>query len=161
MSTDGVINIEDGDLNDIINDPSKYKSWFVQILKSDNSKLSKKVREKMNQNEIDDELDMLLRRLSIIIPYNILIPYLRDQLCLSIQTDEDCTQTLNSIKSYLTEDGDKNMIDQIITFINSNEGELSETIVPEVDLMAIVDKIPIEKLPAIYNCIDYIALVSE
>jgi hypothetical protein len=161
MSEEGVINIEDENLNDIISDPSKYKSWFVQILKSDNSKLSKKVIKKINKNEIDDELDMLLRRLSRIMPYNILIPCLRDQLCLSIQTDEDCTQTLNSIKSYLTEDGDKNMIDQIITFINSNEGELSDGIVPEVDLMAIVDRIPIEKLPAIYNCIDYIALVTE
>lgn len=161
MSYEEAINIEDENLNDIIDDPTKYKSWFAEILKSDNSKLSKKVCKKINHNEIDDELDMLLRRLAISTPYNLIVPFLRDQLCLSIQSDEVCTRTLNSIKSYMTEDTDINMIDQIITFINSNEGELSSSIVPEVDLMSIIDKIPIEKLPAIYNCIDYIASVTE
>jgi succinate dehydrogenase flavin-adding protein (antitoxin of CptAB toxin-antitoxin module) len=152
---------ENDDLNSITQDSQKYKSWFIEILECDNSKLSKSIREKFSKNEIDPELDLLLRRLAEKKPYNMVIPCLRDYLGLSIQNDEQCTKTLNSLKSHLTEPDDKAMIDHIITFINSDEGELADGVIPEIDLMMIVNQIPPEKLPEVYNCIDYVAQIME
>ena len=160
MAEEDVIDIKDEDLMDIISDPEKYKGWMVDILQQDNSKLCKKVIGKIQKNEIDGELDLLLRRLGNVVPYNMLIPSFRDQIGLSIQSDESCTEALNSIKQSLDSNEDKQIIDKIIEFVNSEEGEL-DGIVPAVELMAIIESIPVEKYPAIYNCIDYVTEITE
>ncbi len=161
MAEEDVIDIKDDDLANVINNPEEYKKMIIDILRDDPSKLATKLREKLENNIIDGETDILLRTLSSVIPYNILFPLLRDQLALSIQSDKDCVKSLKSLKSHLKETKDRSMIDQIIQYVNSTEGELPEEIVPEVDLLVLIDQIPVEKFPEIYNCIDYITQITE
>ena len=52
------------------------------------------------------------------------------------------------------------IIDNIINFI-SNDGELDQNIVPEMDLISILDQMPVKLYPAIYNCVEYITEISE
>ncbi len=161
MAEEDVIDIKNDDLASVFNDPTEYKGMIIDILKDDPSKLATKIRKKLENNIIDGETDMLLRTLSSVIPYNILIPVLRDQLGLSIQSDQDCVKSLKSLKSCLKETKDRSMIAQIIQYVNSTEGELPDEIVPEVDLLVLIDQIPVEKFPEIYNCIDYITQITE
>lgn len=148
------------DIEDIISDPVKCKEWFLEILSCDNSELSSIITNKLTTNSIDKELDMCLRQLQTIVPYNMIVPYFRDTLNLTIKNDKECSEILSSFKEFLSDD-DKIMVDKIIYYINSNEGELDLDVVPEVDLMTLIDTVPIEKLTDIYNCIDYIVAISE
>ena len=148
------------DINDIINDPVKYKEWFIEILSFNGSELATDITNKLKHNEIDGQLDMYLRQLETIVPYNLVVPILREHLNLTIQTDKECSEKLVLLKKYVSED-DQIMLDKIIEYINSNEGELDLDVVPEVDLMTLVDAIPVENLPDIYNCVDYIVSISE
>lgn len=161
MADEDVIDIRNEDLAAVLENPDEYKKWVIEILKADPSKLSTDVRYKLENNIIDIETDMLLRSLANVMPYNILIPTLRDQLGLSIQSDRDCVKSLKGIKKHLTDEKEQIMIDKIIEYVNSTEGELEEEIIPELDLLGVVNKIPVEKFPEIYNCIDYIQQISE
>ena len=155
------IDINSDDLNKLVDNPENYKDWLIEILNNDRSKLAKKVLNKLQLNEIDPELDMLLRNLGNIIPYNILIPMLRDQLGLSIQTDKDCVSSLLGIKSHLIEENDIEMINKIINFIEHEDAVLDEDVIPEIDMLCLLDQIPVEKYSNIYNCIDYITEICE
>lgn len=161
MADEDVIDIKDDDLAGLLNNPDEYKNWIIEILKTDPSKLSLDVRYRLENNIINSETDMLLRSLANVIPYNMLIPVLRDQLGLSIQSDKDCVKSLKGFKKYLSGKKEQLMLDKIIEYVNSIEGELDEEIIPEMDLLGVVDKIPIEKFPEIYNCIDYINQITE
>ena len=161
MTDQDVIPIENDDLANLLNNPEEYKSWVIEILELDSSKLAQKIKTRLEDNIIDNETDILLRQLTEVIPYNMIIPFLRDQLGLSIQSDKDCVKSLEGIKKYLEDEGDINIINQIIEYVNSTEGELDENIIPEIDLLGVIDKIPVEKFPEIYNCIDYITQITE
>ena len=161
MEKNGVIDINNDNLAAIIANPTEYKGMIIDILKGDDSKLATKVRQNLESNIIDQETDILLRQLANIIPYNILIPYLRDQLGLSIQNDKDCVGALESFKNYLTTPEDNDMIDHIIEYVASTEGELDDNIIPELDLLVLVNQIPVEKFTELYNCIDYIKNITE
>lgn len=156
-------NSENQEEQNTVNDDNEqtYKHWFIDIIKDSDTELCRNIVTKITNKEIDIELDLLLRQLNEIAPYNIFIPSLRDQLELTITTDDKCVSTLNSIKSYLTNKADINMIDKIIEFITSDEGELDDEIVPGIDLMSLIELIPIEKIPDLYNCIDYIEEITE
>ena len=161
MTDQDVIPIENDDLANLLNKPDEYKSWVIEILELDSSKLAQKIKTRLEENIIDNETDILLRQLTEVIPYNMIIPFLRDQLGLSIQSDKDCVESLEGIKKYLEDEGDLDLINQIIEYVNSTEGELDENIIPEIDLLGVIDKIPVEKFPEIYNCIDYITKNTE
>ena len=161
MTDQDVIPIENDDLANLLNNPEEYKSWVIEILELDSSKLAQKIKTRLEENIIDNETDILLRQLTEVIPYNMIIPFLRDQLGLSIQSDKDCVESLEGIKKYLEDEGDLDLINQIIEYVNSTEGELDENIIPEIDLLGVIDKIPVEKFPEIYNCIDYITQITE
>lgn len=154
------IDIHEEKIEEILEDPDKYKDWFIQILSNDTSKLATKVRTKLESNLVDSELDILLRRLENIVPYNILIPTLRNNLGLDINTDQDCIDTLQGFKQYLGND-DQLMLDKIIDYVGSKEGTLDMDIVPEIDLWTIINQLPIEKLPQVHNCVDYIQSITE
>lgn len=156
------VDISNDDWSKVISDPNEYKNIVMDLLKNDNSVLCQDIylmlmedRDKIK----NDDLDMKLRELSTIVPYNILVPLLREQLGLCIQTDKSCIDTLEGIKSCLKDSSDQAIIDQIIGFINDEE--MDESVVPEIDLLAMIEKIPVEKFPAIFNCIDYITEISE
>lgn len=152
---------EDEDLADIMEDPVKYKEWFMTILEPNKTKLSQKIYNKLLANEIDDELDLNLRRLSEREPYNMLIPSLRDKLNLSIKNDTQCIESLELIREHLTKKEDLELINTLIDFIKSSDGELPEDIVPEIDLLMMINDVPVEKFTLIYNCIDYIKEITE
>jgi hypothetical protein len=158
---DDTVDVNNSDLANIINNPKEYKNLIIEILEKDPSEDAQKTRQKLLENKIDGELDMRLRSLSTVIPYNIMIPVLRDQLGLSIQTDKDCVESLKTIQSYLKTDQDKKLISDIINFVSSDTGELDHNIIPEIDLISLIDQLPIEKFPEIYKCIDYINAISE
>ena len=52
------------------------------------------------------------------------------------------------------------MINNIIEFI-INDKELDKDSIPEIDLMALLDQIPIDLFTEIYNCADYIDIITE
>ena len=148
------------EFDDIINDPVKYKNWIIEILELSDSDLAKNIKTKLEHDEIDSELDILLRQLSNITPYDMLVPTLRHNLGFSIRSDEECTAVLKSIKLYLSND-QQVIINYIINYVNSDEGELPDDIVPEIDLLMMLESLPIEIYPEIYNCVDYIVEISE
>lgn len=154
----GLIDIPDDDWSKVIADPSEYKLMVIDVLKEDSSQICQDIRQKLVENQIDDELDMKLRELSTIVPYNILIPLLREQLGLSIQTDKDCITSLQDIRDCLEDPEDKKTIDHIIGFINGED--LDESVIPETDLLEMINQLPTDKFPALFNCIDYVAEVS-
>jgi len=151
--------ISTDDLSKEITTPSEYKLMLIDILKEDPSQICQEIYNRLVMNQIDDVLDMKLRELSNIVPYNILVPLLRDQLGLTIQTDKDCVDSLNDIKNYLEEDSDKQIINQIIGFINNED--LDENVIPELDMLSMIGQLPVEKFPSLFNCIDYVTEVSE
>lgn len=152
--------VDNDDWVKVISDPDEYKDIIMNLLKNDPSDIGKEVYKILLGNKYEsNELDMKLRYLSTIVPYNMLVPLLREQLGLSIQTDKDCMESLNIIKSFLISEEDKNTIDQIVGFINDED--LDESVVPETDLLAMIDQLPVEKFPALLNCIDYMTEVSE
>ena len=161
MSMEQLVGFQNAEQNIENQEEETYKHWFIDIIKDSDSELCRNIVTKITNKEIDIELDLLLRQLNEIAPYNIFIPSLRYQLELTITTDDKCVSTLNSIKSYLTNKIDIDMIDKIIEFIKSDEGELDDEIVPGIDLLSLIELIPIEKIPELYNCIDYIAEITE
>ena len=161
MCDNEVVDISNDDWAKVISDPDEYKDIIMNLLKNDSSEIGKEVYKMLGDEDKYDpnELDMKLRTLSTIVPYNMLVPLLREQLGLSIQTDKDCVESLNIIKSFLISKEDKNTIDQIVGFINDED--LDDSIVPEIDLLGMIDQLPVEKFPALLNCIDYVIEVSE
>lgn len=158
---DQVIDVNDQDIDKLLSNPDEYRKWIIDILELDTSALAIAIREKLENNEIDGEIDLLLRQLGEIPPYNFLIPSLRDQLGLTINTDKDCIESLRSFKRHLKDKDDKIIIDKLIRFISDPNGELDESIFPELDLMSMIEDMPISHFPSIFNCIDYINSVSE
>lgn len=147
-------------------DDQDITEWFVQLLESNlsenNDELIDKIIFKIKSNVIDKELDFLLRELENVIPYNLIIPTFRDHVKLSIQSDEECTKTLNSFKSFINKDNEiLILLDKLIEYINSEEGDLDIDIIPEIDLMCLLEFIPTENTLDIYNCIEYISNNSE
>lgn len=158
--SDDVIEIKEQDIEGILTNPDEYRKWMIDILEMDSSALAVVIREKLQRNIIDDEMDVLLRQLGEIPPYNFLIPSLRDQLGLSISTDKDCIESLRNFKKYTSEE-DKDVLDRLIRFISDPNGELDEDIIPELDLVAMLEDMPISQVPAVFNCVDYINSISE
>lgn len=154
------VDIADEEWSSVFEDPVEYKKMFMNILKQDNSYEAQIVLEMLTTNNITPELDIGLRSLSRIVPYNILVPFLREQLGLTIQTDKECITHLETIKEFLTEPSDRETINRIITAIRE-ETDLDEDIFPELDLLSIVEQIPIEKHPAIFNCVEYINQIYD
>lgn len=147
----------------LVSDPNEYKQMILDILEEDESDISQNVFHLLSNLEPDQgcdklELDMKLRILAGNVPYNMLIPMLREQLGLTIKTDDQCIFSLNSLKEHLEL---KNImtVNKIVNFMNGEY--LDNDIVPEIDLMGMVDQIPIEKYPILLNCIDYISETTE
>ena len=154
------IEIGQDNIAKLVADQNEYKKMIIDILKEDKDPIAQKLYQMIYDDVINTETDMLLRTLSATVPYNFLLPLLREQLGLSIVTDKDCVKSLQNIKKYLKSDDDTNTIDGIIDFI-INDTELDENIVPEIDLMALLDQIPLELYPEIHNCVDYISETTE
>ena len=160
-----VVDTSNDDWTNVISDPDEYKGIIMNLLKNDSSDICKEVYNillgnKLDTNKLDkNKLDMKLRSLSTIVPYNMLIPLFREQLGLTIKTDKDCVESLNVIKSFLIFEEDKNIIDQIVGFINDED--LDESVVPELDLLGMIDRLPVENFPTLFNCIDYVTEISE
>ena len=148
-------------IEDIVQDPEKYKDWVISLLETRNDDLGNDIINKLKNNEIDIELDLLLRQLGTIVPYTMLVPSFRESLGLTIQNDEECVKSLLEIRQYLDNEEEREIIDQIIEFVTSDEGELDSDIVPVIDLMAMVESVPIDKFSVLHNCIDYITEITE
>jgi hypothetical protein len=151
---------------ELANDANEYKQMIIDVLKEDENELAQEVYSLLllpdtndKESELNkDELDMKLRFLSGTVPYNMLIPMLREHLKLTITTDEECISTLNSFKPHL-DSAEQNLIDKIVNFINGDD--LDDEIIPEMDLIGMLANLPIEKYSSLLNCIDYIAETTE
>ncbi len=153
------IEIEEDDIKKLLDNPDEYKGMIMDIMKEDIDESAQKCYQLLNDDIINKETDMLLRFLATEVPYNLLLPLLREQLGLSIVTDKDCVTSLENIKKHLKHD-DQVMINNIIEFI-INDKELDKDSIPEIDLMALLDQIPIDLFTEIYNCADYIDIITE
>jgi hypothetical protein len=159
--SEGEIDIPQESISQLLNDPDEYKTMIINILEGDMSPEGQRLYELLSENIITGETDMLLRSFSTIVPYNFLLPLLRDQLGLTIKTDNDCVTALDKFKKYVGPE-DAEIIDNIIDFLSGDDGaELDENIVPEIDLVTMLDKIPVDLYPEVYNCVDYILETSE
>ena len=153
------IPVSDEDLSKILEDPAKYKDWVMEVLSGDPSILAREVLRKLKSNTIDNELDMLLRQIGNIMPYNFIIPGLRDQLGLTIQSDDDCVNQLRDFGKHLDAD-DVKILDKIITFVGDPDGELEADFPdPTIFLGSLIQQMPIDNLPEMFNCIDYISML--
>lgn len=155
------IPVENEDLAKILEDPAKYKDWVIEILNGDPSKLAQATLAKLETDSLDKELDMLLRQLGNVMPYNFIIPGLRDQLGLSLNTDKECSALLRGFKEYL-DPSDQEILNQIINYIDDPEGELDENFPDaEIYLLSVIESLPVQMFPEVFNCIDYIAATTE
>lgn len=146
--------ISSGDHQNVDND---YKEMLMEILEMDQSELAKELHDRLTKGLIDGETDILLRRLCDVQPYNFIIPPVREELGLTLGTDKECIDALRSLKIHITESNESiDTIDRIIRCISDPNGVLDEDIVPELDLMVLIEYVPMEMLPVILNCIDYI-----
>lgn len=136
----------------------EHNAMVMDILRDHPSKFCKSIYEMVNHGEINHELDLKLRTLETVEPFNIVVPLFRENLGLTITTDEKCSQCLENLKEDV-DDSDIGILDSIIGFVNGED--LDEDIVPEVDLITMMEHIPVEKYPIVYNCVDYISEISE
>ncbi len=154
------IPIEKEDLAKILEDPSKFKEWFIEILETDPSKLAENIMYKLKNDEIDREMDMLLRQLGHRMPYNFIVPGLRDQLGLSIQNDKECVEQLAKFREHVDAE-DQEVLDKIMAYVTDPEGELDANYPdPEIFLISLMDQLPLDNFPEIFNCIDHITAIE-
>lgn len=159
--------------DDVFDNPVEYKKMVMELLLEDDSEYAKEIYnslenitgENINEENIDPSLDMKLRGLSTIVPYNFLVPLLRRHLGLTIESDEKCVEMLKDIRSNLENNNENNndekrIIDNIINFVNGT-CDLDESIVPELDLLTMSEKLPLEKMGSVFNCVEYINEISE
>lgn len=136
-------------------DEDEYKGMVMDILKQNQTNFVKSIVSDIESNNITKDLDLKLRTLGQMHPFHLIIPLYREYLGLTITDDEDCKNILTKLKPF----DDKNIIDKIIGFINGED--LDEDVVPEVDLLSLMEHVPTELYPDVYNCIDYIAEISD
>ena len=136
-----------------------HNAMVMDILKNHPTEFCNDIHNMVQEGRINGELDLKLRSLETIEPYNMVVPLFREILGLTITTDEECISELNSLKEYMVGQKNIDIINQIIDFINGKD--LDEDIVPEVDLITMMEHIPVAKYPTVYNCVDYITEISD
>jgi len=148
----------------LVADHKEYKQMVLDILQESPLPLCQEVytllvNDDKDKNGFDKgELDLKLRLLSQNVPYNMLIPMLREQIGLTVKSDDECISSLISIKESVN-DENQDILDKIIGFM---KGEyLENSIIPEIELMGMIDQVPIEKYSILLNCVDYINETSE
>lgn len=141
-----------------ISDPEEYKKLVMEVLSDHPSEFCRDIHNLIVNNEINSKLDLKLRTIQTIQPFDMLVPLFREYLGLTIMNDEQCVKELLFLKSFVN-NTDQNIIDGIVDFINGSE--LPENIVPETDLLLMMEEIPPEHFNKIYNCIEYIQEISE
>lgn len=143
----------------LIDDHKEYKQMILDILQEDQSSVAQEVYTLLTDKDSDKvRLDMMLRILSENVPYNMLIPMLRDQLDLTIKTDDECIRSLMFIRDSVNQTN-QDLINKIIKFM---EGDyLENSIIPDLDLLGMIGEVPVEKYPILLNCVDYINETTE
>lgn len=143
----------------LIADHKEYKQMLLDILQEDQSSVAQEVYTLLTDKDSDKvRLDMMLRILSENVPYNMLIPMLRDQLDLTIKTDDECIRSLMFIRDSVNQTN-QDLINKIIKFM---EGDyLENSIIPDLDLLGMIGEVPVEKYPILLNCVDYINETTE
>lgn len=143
----------------LIADHKEYKQMILDILQEDQSSVAQEVYTLLTDKDSDKvRLDMMLRILSENVPYNMLIPMLRDQLDLTIKTDDECIRSLMFIRDSVNQTN-QDLINKIIKFM---EGDyLENSIIPDLDLLGMIGEVPVEKYPILLNCVDYINETTE
>lgn len=134
----------------------EFMTMCLDILKDSTLDLCTMAYQKIVDKEIDSQLDMLLRTIGGIQPFQLIIPDLREALGFAITNDDSCVQQLTLIKEHIS---NTKSLDATIKFIQT--GDLEEDVVPEVDLLILGDEIPEELIPSLLNCIDYVRDISE
>ena len=135
-----------------------HNAMVMDILQNHPSEFCRGIHQMVNQGVINNELDLKLRALETMEPFNMIVPLFRENLGLTITTDDQCIDCLENLKETL---GPENVeiIDSIIGFVKGED--LDEDVVPEVDLITMMEYIPEEKYQSVYNCIDYITEISD
>lgn len=143
----------------LIDDHKEYKQMILDILQEDQSSVAQEVYTLLTDKDSDKvRLDMMLRILSENVPYNMLIPMLRDQLDLTIKKDDECIRSLMFIRDSVNQ-ANQDLINKIIKFM---EGDyLENSIIPDLDLLGMIGEVPVEKYPILLNCVDYINETTE
>jgi hypothetical protein len=138
-----------------------FKELLEMGLVGVNQDVQKELSERFNNEIYDGKTDMLLRKVANVSPYNMIIPSVRWELDLMITTDEQCSIILNSFKNWTTDPDEIDIINKLVDFVNSEEGELDSDICPELDLRAMSIDMPIDIQWQVLNCIDYIKYLTE
>lgn len=133
---------------------------FKDIIINDPNPITQNILEKINKNEIDDELDLLLIELDNREPYNLIVPSIRYYYEFIIDTDELCIKFLRFIQTILKSNDDINDIDDIIKFLNSEDG-YEMNINPSMILINLQDKIPSNYVKKLIDCCIYINSITD
>ena len=138
------------------NPDKEYKKLIIRHLKNNKHPDCQALFKRLKNNILDNQTDLLTRLVSDIYPFNLYMPYLRDILKFNIHSDEKCIKSLNSLSDYLKQNNkdEKEVIEKIKNFIKGEEIETSLGL--SFELYILLDKIPIEKYPVLYNISDYI-----
>ena len=142
-------------LKELFSDPVQFREMFIDILDNVGTPLTVKITQKLRENQIDSELDQLLRVLGMTQPYSFLVPTLREHLGITIDTEDKC---IAQLKLLLNENPVS--ITQIIEFLERDDGvyELDEDTKDPIDLLlALIPKMNIENRTIGLNCLEYLA----
>ena len=143
-----------------LNNNIEYQQMVMNMLASDPNPVCRDICFSLKNNKNDVMTDIKLRELSKTETYDSILPLFRELLGFAISSDEECVKSLKKIRNHLTSSTDKHIVQEIINFVKDDK-DLDESIVPEIDLITFIDKIPDDIFPCIYRCIDYIAKISE
>ena len=157
-----VMNSDLDNITKIVNNPEEYKEMIIDILSNEENIEYSDIIYLLRENIINDVTDMKLRAISTEEPYNFLIPLLRQQLGLCIETDDKCVEALINIRDNLfdgVETVNKITIDKIISFLQNNSEELDDSF--QEDLLAMLEHLPLEMFSTVFNSIDYLNEITE
>lgn len=149
-------------INKLLNDKKEFIQMCKDVIFELKTQKSNKICKKIENNEIDEELNILLIELEQTKPFHLLIPTLRKHLKLCICDNETCLEALNEIRKNLETDENKNIIDYIKDFINwPNEKyeDIEES--PLEKLLLLNDDIPYKLFPKYLECCEYINEITD
>ena len=156
-----VVPIEE--LNSMMEEHMEFLGMVLNLLEIDESEDPQRLREKILDGEVDEETDLLCRKLERKVPYTFIMPYFRDLVGLTINTEKDCVDGLKELIA-ICETSDVNkeeysFLYNAIDFVNG--GELDTEVPPHFNLKLIMDKLPIEKHLEIYKLCDYLEQITD
>jgi len=156
---------------DSTNDYNEMKRGLIELLKFDTTDNSQELINLLSTHNLTssdlDTIDCLLVNYYDKKPHCFLIPYIKSQLGLSFNNDDQCIAALQELLVDMSTTN-KSILMDIIEFIMEDfEKELDPHELPQFKLLSLINDLMIEqpmpykKLKTLYKCLEYLDNIIE